>query len=665
MNPGSVQAVAAQPPPRSKRWRDLALALVLLAGSGAWATTYWNTWWANGGRPEFYQNYFEPAVMTACGRGFVITQGPRPEALEDFLQQRRDRFECADLPANLVLGTNGLYQGAWIYLQTMVGWSWRVLGISWSGMAPLFGLLFGITIALAYGVLRLGMNRWLAVTGALGLTVSAAHLMNLPNLRDYAKAPFTLGLVLLLGVLVTRPVHRATVLGLSAAYGVLLGIGYGFRTDFLIQIPILFIVLFVFLDGGMRRNLALKLGAAALFSVTFLIVASPVLTAVRTTGGCQWHVSLLGLQSPFDQSLHVAAAPHDFGYAYSDGYIIDTVQGYARRVQPGGPLPVYCSAEYDLQSGNYFKAIVQSFPADIIVRAYGSVLQIAELPFLWWAAPTPGWLASFYDERAVILRPLIGVGVYIVGLALLAAGTANFRLACFLLFFVAYFGGYPAIQFQTRHHFHLEFMTWWAAGFLIDQMAVALWSLRGGLPSRAVLAAGARRVALVVAIAVVATTGTLALARWYQQGRATSLFEAYLAAPKTPLTLPGGGLPAAPAPGWPQFVEVELNEAACGPRPSVTFRHDATTPAGDLSRTIVLERKAPLAGTTRIFFQAFPLFRSIEFSDERPGCVVGASVVGNLNALPLLLGTVLPPDWRTLPLHQSLQDWESDWRGQP
>ena len=195
MNPGSVPTVADQPPPRSSRWRDLVLALVLMAGAGIWATTYWNTWWAKGGRPEFYQNYFEPAVMTACGKGFVITQGPQPAALAEFLQQRRDRFDCAELPPNLALGPDGLFQGAWIYLEMMVGWSWRVLGISWSGMGPLFGLLFGITIALAYAIFRLGMNQGLAVIGALGLTVSAAHLMNLPNLRDYAKAPFTLGLV--------------------------------------------------------------------------------------------------------------------------------------------------------------------------------------------------------------------------------------------------------------------------------------------------------------------------------------------------------------------------------------------------------------------------------------------------------------------------------------
>lgn len=662
MNPGSVPAVADQPPPRSSRWRDLVLALVLMAGAGIWATTYWNTWWAKGGRPEFYQNYFEPAVMTACGKGFVITQGPQPAALAEFLQQRRDRFDCAELPPNLALGPDGLFQGAWIYLEMMVGWSWRVLGISWSGMGPLFGLLFGITIALAYAIFRLGMNQGLAVIGALGLTVSAAHLMNLPNLRDYAKAPFTLGLVLVLGLLVMRPVRRATVLGLAAAFGALLGIGYGFRTDFLVQVPILLVVLFAFLDGGLRRHLGLKAGAAALFAITFLIVASPVLTSVLVKGGCQWHVALLGLQSPFDAALKVAPAPYDFGYAYSDGYIDGTIRGYANRVHPGIAPLQFCSAEYDVQSGEYLRAIALSFPADLAVRGYGSVLQIAELPFLWWASPMAGWFDAFYAERASIFRPLIGQGVYIVALALLLSSAASLRLACFLLFFVLYFGGYPALQFQTRHHFHLEFMTWWAAGFLIQRLVAAGWSLRGGFPAPRLLAAGAGRLASFAVMTAVVLAGTLAVARWYQQGRAEEIFEAYLSAPKVPLVLPGGALPVAVTPAWPQFLEVELNEAACGPQPAVTFRHNTTVVDGDLSRTFVLDRKAPLPGPTRILLPVFSLYKSIEFSDEPPGCVVGASMVGNLSAFPLLLGAVLPPDWRDLPLHQSLKDWESDWR---
>ena len=46
---------------------------------------------------------------------------------------------------------------------TMVAVAWMVLGISWSGLAPLFGVLYGLTTALAYANFRLIVGRVAAV----------------------------------------------------------------------------------------------------------------------------------------------------------------------------------------------------------------------------------------------------------------------------------------------------------------------------------------------------------------------------------------------------------------------------------------------------------------------------------------------------------------------
>jgi hypothetical protein len=642
-------------------WRrlfiDLVIASALFAGSGLWATRFWNAWIAQGGDPVFYQSYFEPAVMVACGKGFVVSEQARPQALDDFLNRRRDAFDCRDVPKDLKLGKKGLYQGAWIYLQMTVGWAWRMLGISWNGMGPLFGLLFGTVIALAYGVFRLGMGRLLAVFCGLGLATSSTHLTNLPNLRDYAKAPFTLALVLILGLLVTRRVTRRTVLILAVAYGAVLGIGYGFRTDFLANLPILVIVLFVFLDGGVARNLALKVAATLVFLATFLAASWPASSAVYKEGGCQWHVALLGLQSPFDEPLHIAPAPYDFGYAYSDGYIYWTILGYAHRAQPASARLAFCSHEYDVESGRYLRAIVSSFPADLIARAYASVLQIAELPFLSWPSPMTGWASSLYNARADFLRPKIGWGVYIGAVAFLLTGATSLRLGLFLLFFAAYFGGYPAIQFQARHHFHLEFMTWWAFGFVVHQLAVAAGTLRHGRQDWKPRARDAGRSAVFALTAAALMIGVLSVARMYQGDRATRLFDAYIAAPKVPLALPGGALPQIAAEEWPQFLEVDVNEAACGPRPAVTFRYNVTPADGDLSRTFIVNEPSSVPGLTRVFLPVFTLFKGLEFSDDRPGCIVGAYRLADLRPFPLLVGLMLPPQWETLPLYQRLKDW--------
>ena len=264
-------------------WIDLLIVAVLCSGTGVWAARFANRWMAQGGQPLFYQSYFEPAVMIGCGRGFVVTEGQRSQSLEDFLQQRRDTFDCRDV-VNVTVGRKQLFQQTWIYLLHSVGWFWRAAGVSWSGMGPLYGGFFGLTMAIAYAIFRLGIGRAVAVLCTVGLAISTTQLFNLPHLRDYAKAPFTLALVFVLGLLVTMPVRRWTVLALSAAYGVILGIGYGFRTDFLATLPAVVITLSVFLDGGLTRNLKLKVAATLLFLASFLVVSWPVSFQVYEKG---------------------------------------------------------------------------------------------------------------------------------------------------------------------------------------------------------------------------------------------------------------------------------------------------------------------------------------------------------------------------------------------
>ena len=641
---------------RSAGWQlDTTIVLALLLGSTVWATQFWNTWTAQGNQPEFYQSYFEPAVMVACGKGFV-TSSPQPAALGDFLGRHRDTFDCAELPADLKLSRDALVTEAWTYLQYTVGWSWQVLGISWSGIGVLFGAFFGLVGALAYAIARLGMGRLLATMCTVAVATSSLHLANLPHLRDYSKAPFTLGLILILGVMVTTPLRRGVLVGLAATYGAVLGLGYGFRTDLLIDLPVIVVVVLLFLDGPLTRNLLVKGAAIAAFLVTFVVVSWPITSAVYEKGGCQWHVALLGLQSPFDAPLRMAPAPYDFGYAYADGFVIRGVQGFARRTQPEAPRPVYCSHAYDVQSGRYLMAIVATFPADFVARAYASMIQIVEQPFGQVAAPAKDWAAGLFIARQQLIRPLQFWGAPLTAAALLLASAASIRLGLFLLFFLAYFGGYPAVQFQERHYFHLEFMGWWALGFVLQGTAVGWAALRNGQPtSGAAVGRAAGRAAVVALTGAIVFSGLLGTARWYQQGEARRLFNAYASAPKIRLENPSAGLPGVATGDWPQYVEVELDQDACGPNPSVTFRYNPADRDGDFTRTMTVDRRASRPGPTRIFLPVFESYTGLDFSDTRPGCVLGAYQVTHLETLPLLLSATLPPEWESLPLYARVQ----------
>lgn len=650
---------------------ESAIVLVIFVGAFRWGSAYWHASYAAGRQPQFYQEYFEPAVMMACGKGFVISH-PQLPAVKKFLERGTDRFSCDDITLHSNLSTEGMYQGVWRYLLTATALCWRIRGISWSGLGPLLGCLFAATIALAYGTFRLGMGRILASFCAFGFSISTLHLLNLPHLRDYSKAPFTLALIFTLGVLVTARPTRRVLLGCAAIYGLLLGVGYGFRTDFLVNIPVFFVVLFVFIDGGLRNNLSLKTASAALCFAVFVVTAWPLIAVVYRSGGCQWHTALLGLTSSFTDNLGIENAPYDFGHAYADGSVYRMATSYARRVNPNiGPIP-YCSHDYDIATGQYLSEVAWRFPADMLTRAYASIAEIAELPFgaSWLSAPLPGLAPSMYAKRLAWLTALKGSGLAWILAALVLTSLCSIRLAFFLIFFLLYFGGYPAIQFANRHYFHLEILTWWAFGFVVHQLArygVARFLDTGVHAVRP----NWRRAAWVVPMIAALVLAPLLALRVYQQTTMRGFFQKYVGAPTDEWPMEpalAGDLHPAPTPHASDpltgeaFVVVALNAWQCADRPAVTFRYDKAFPFDDVSRTFTLDRRSAIPEPTYIFTPVYNHFLGVEFSDIRPGCVGSVSTVHDVSQLTLLLPSTLPPHWERERLYERFKAWP--WPGQ-
>src|SRR5581483_8457674 len=278
-------------------------------------------------------------------------------------------------------------------------------------------------------------------------------LANVPNLRDYAKAPFTLALLAILVALVVQPRRRRDVLLLALVYGLVLGIGYGFRTDLLVDIPPFLIAVVFFLPGGPLRNAALKTGALACFAVGFVAAGWPIISTVVGSGGCQWHVALLGLASPFDEALGVRGGSYGWGHFYNDQYVWATVSNYATRFRPDLGYIEYCSHEYDVASWEYYRRILATFPADMVTRAYASALHVVGLPF-------------------ARLRALWVIGPLLAAAFVVAAGTGGLRLAWCAVFVIVYFAGYPALQFQPRHYFPFEIIGWLMLAWAIERIVL-------------------------------------------------------------------------------------------------------------------------------------------------------------------------------------------------
>jgi hypothetical protein len=650
-----------------RRRQEAAVVGLLFVVAALWGTFYWNRSLQAGRQPSFYQLYYEPAVMMACGHGFVQADPPLP-AITDFVLLKRDALSCADIPPGTHLTARGLDQKkAWIYLLSTVAAAWRVLGISWSGLGPLFGILFGATIAAAYGIFRVGMGRAVSAACAVALMVSSVHLQNLPHLRDYAKAPFTLTLMLLLFVMVAGAATWRRLLAIAVTYGVVLGIGYGFRTDFLIDIPLFLLVLFLFIDGGILGNLPLKCAATALFALAFVASAWPVIRTVQRSGGCQWHAVLLGLTDGRSDALMVTRTPYNFGHDFSDDFVYAQATAYALRIGHTGGHIEYCSPEYDAVTGRYIRDIARTFPGDMVTRGIASTVQVLQVPFRWYDQPLPGFSNTLYRLRRLVLKPLRGSGPVFMAATVLALASVSVRFGLFALFFMFYAGGYPMLQFDVRHYFHLEFMTWWSIGFLAQQLAVH-WRAAGGqwrtmvgqIRDRYAWRRGAAVLGGAAAVLLIAIWA----ARGYQQRQATQLFRQYVEAPHEALRLgqPTAGMlqvvplrrPADSDPMPAAMIEIDLDRSRCDADAAVTTRY--RRPNDEFGHRTTVVGAAP-GGLTRIFEPVFSGFEGVVFEHTAPHCVAGVYRLAAPERIPLLLSVRLADGWEHRPLYQQLNPW--------
>src|SRR5436309_132573 len=271
--------------------------------------------------------------------------------------------------------------------------------------------------------------------------------------------------------------RRAAAFG--AAFGLVLGIGFGFRNDILINILPWIAVVVLCVPGKPWSHLKQKALCLAVSAAAFVITASPILAAY-SRGSNSGHVAFLGLQTPFNEPLGIGGSIYDWGYFYNDGFANRTVNSFTYR-REGHPV-AYISAEYDRAMVVFLLTIARHWPADMVARAYGAALKVFEEPFtvgVYQNAIPYGihhpTMVALYEMQMSLLRALNGIGAAAVALALLVVSARSVRTAITLLLFLVYFAGYPAIQFSVRHFFHLEFIGWGAVAFLIDRAAVTVW----------------------------------------------------------------------------------------------------------------------------------------------------------------------------------------------
>ncbi len=679
----------------SSRKRDAWQAALIGVIAGCTCMVFSVSW---DGTPHFFQDLFGPSVMLGCGRGFVNpAPGAVPE-LDAFIHPEMhvnhppvmDCFDCARLPEDVPEIPLGSFQRRQRYLLLAVGWLWRALGVRWSALTPLYGLLFGASAAVLFGLFRLAVPRFIAWPAVLLLVFSPIQLNNLVRLRDYSKAPFILGAILLLAWLVKRPFARGRLFGVSALCGVVLGVGMGFRMDVLICVPAFVLVVFLFLEGPLTARLREKVAAVAIFLAVFFVAGFPILTAMGTS--MKYQDFMLGLNDLYDSRLGVGGVPYQINHRYFDREPFATLEAYAvhRTGAPG--FYDWDTPEVEAAGRRFTREVIRTFPADLMMRALAATLRTVDELNSSPRHPAPrgiddAILRHFYDAHAWIVFHGLRYARYAVVLALLLLSAFSLRHGLAALFFLLYFGGYGAVQFASRHYFHMQFLSFWAVAFCLAAVAAIvrypITRERAKDASPLLPKHGAKgailRVAVFSVIAVVGIFVPLQALRIYQTGQVRKVLEAYEAAPRT-------GLSFHTTSQENGFVLVQSDEGAkCGPQPDgpPCFNYDYLVAEFDSSEGAVpfLVRyegsshdvaftwtgTIPRAegGPVRLYFPAYyarwrntdhewTRYKGLELAPEFLPRLRSLDRVDHPERFTFLLTATLAPDWREKPLYQRL-----------
>ncbi|HOH43222.1 MAG TPA: hypothetical protein PLZ53_08885, partial [Candidatus Hydrogenedentes bacterium] len=218
--------------PRLSRLRSGALLLLLMGLVSVVGFSCLSTW--KGPAGSLTNDLFVPSILLNAGLGFSNADADTVPGLRDFLDFKSTAFSLENIKAGTTFQPLHPYQEFHRYLLYTLALVWYCFGINWISVKLLLIALLVLSALLTYGISRLVLNRLLSFLVALSFSASAGVYWTLPVLRDFAKVPFILALLLLMGLFIRRRMTPRLYWLLALSAGAVMGIGMGFRRDLLV-----------------------------------------------------------------------------------------------------------------------------------------------------------------------------------------------------------------------------------------------------------------------------------------------------------------------------------------------------------------------------------------------------------------------------------------------
>ena len=433
------------------------------------------------------------------------------------MERRIDRFPC-ELVAGVPLSEVGITWQLQEYFHLALSTWFRIVGPVASGFISFQSGMYAVTCVLAFLIFRLGIGRIIALACCIGVMLSASHLGVAGLPIEYSKAPWVLAVVWLSGVILRRDAAGQSIHWVALVLGLTAGLGIGFKPDVMATVPLGLATLLFFVRHGAGRGYYRKGLAVALMVTGLAVTGGPILYRnFFAPTGSLLAVQMLGGQDYETESLHASSPTYDYGLVYDDSHVTWVVNSYGRRVLAKTAVSGFFSKEMQEVSTTLLKELWVTFPGDLVLRVIAAVLRVL-------------YLDGFSRYTAV------------AGLVMLFA--ANRRAGWFAAFVALYLSACVSLVFQRRHFFHLEFISWWYLGFLVQGLlagaAALIRALRSGDAQRVltgVVFGSWRAVAYAAACVTLIAAGMgLALtgARSYQNRRVTQLVDHYQHQPREP-----------------------------------------------------------------------------------------------------------------------------------
>ena len=404
-----------------------------------------------------------PAIMMNAGHGFTLTDTQAVPELRAFLDYATTSFDVGCLPDDIVIlppEPVNCYHKNLIWVAAL---TWRIFGISWDAIKISLVIFLFISALLVFCISRLALPTVWSCLVTLAFISNEAVLHALFTFRDFSKAPFILGVVLLLGLAIKQRSSGKRYLLIALCIGCCLGIGMGFRRDMQALAPLAVILLATCRLRSGTHGIRVRFAGAVLLIGAFLATGWPAISALYPERYLNAHDLIMGFSTNADAETGLIRPGSYEKHLILDDYYVTLQASSSAYLGYTMPQETFMDTrdqmaalerEYFIKSA-YVLFIVKTFPADMLTRSYAAVLRT---------------VTGVRGNRFRIFRIVEKFSfIFLIVSFLIIAAISPYK-AWQLVLFLCFFCGYTSLQYSQRHAFHMSFTAYFFSAFALHHI---------------------------------------------------------------------------------------------------------------------------------------------------------------------------------------------------